>query len=113
MTGMCVLQGKPADAPEILYGSVVDYYAASMVAYGVSAALYDRERTGEGQYVGVSLLRSALTMQSARYVWAEERVARRRARHALGRHHRAASRRRQAASTSPPTRRTSGRPCAS
>lgn len=71
MTGMCVLQGKSADAPEILYGSIVDYYAASMVAYGVSAALYHRERTGEGQYVGVSLLRSALAMQSARFIWAE------------------------------------------
>lgn len=71
MTGMCVLQGKSPDVPEILYGSIVDYYAASMVAYGVSAALYHRERTGEGQYVGVSLLRSALAMQSARFIWAE------------------------------------------
>ena len=71
MTGMCALQGKSADAPEILYGSIVDYYAASMVAYGVSAALFHRERTGEGQYVGVSLLRSALAMQSARFIWAE------------------------------------------
>jgi crotonobetainyl-CoA:carnitine CoA-transferase CaiB-like acyl-CoA transferase len=71
MTGMCVLQGKSAAAPEILYGSIVDYYAASMVAYGVSAALFHRERTGEGQYVGVSLLRSALAMQSARFIWAE------------------------------------------
>jgi crotonobetainyl-CoA:carnitine CoA-transferase CaiB-like acyl-CoA transferase len=74
MTGMCVLQGKSAAAPEILYGSIVDYYAASMVAYGVSAALFHRERTGEGQYVGVSLLRSALAMQSARFIWAEGEV---------------------------------------
>jgi crotonobetainyl-CoA:carnitine CoA-transferase CaiB-like acyl-CoA transferase len=71
MTGMCVMQGKTPDTPEILYGSVVDYYAASMVAYGVSSALYHRERTGEGQYVGVSLLRSALVMQSARLIWAD------------------------------------------
>ena len=70
MTGICVMQGTE-DAPQIAYGSVVDYYAASMVAYGVSSALYQRERTGEGQYVGVSLLRSALAMQSARFIWAE------------------------------------------
>ena len=70
MTGICVMQGTE-NAPQIAYGSVVDYYAASMVAYGVSSALYQRERTGEGQYVGVSLLRSALAMQSARFVWAE------------------------------------------
>jgi len=70
MTGICVMQGTE-DAPQIAYGSVVDYYAASMVAYGVSSALFQRERTGSGQYVGVSLLRSALAMQSARFIWAE------------------------------------------
>ena len=71
MTGMCALQGKRGGPPEIVYGSVVDYYAAALVAAGVASALYERERSGEGQYVGVSLLRSALAMQSARLVWAE------------------------------------------
>ena len=71
LTGICSLQGKEGQSPEIVYGSVVDYYAAAMVASGVSAALFDRERTGQGQYVGVSLLRSALAMQSARFIWAE------------------------------------------
>ena len=71
MTGMCMLQGKPRGAPEITYGSVVDYYAAALLAAGVSSALYERERSGRGQFVGVSLLRSALTMQSARMIWAE------------------------------------------
>ncbi len=70
MTGMCALQGKRGGAPEIIYGSVVDYYAASLLAAGVASALYERERSGLGQYVGVSLLRSALTMQSARMIWA-------------------------------------------
>jgi len=71
MTGMCALQGKRGEPPEILYGSVVDYYAAALVAAGVSSALYEREKSGQGQFVGVSLLRAALTMQSARMVWAE------------------------------------------
>jgi len=71
MTGICSLQGKRGGAPEIVYGSVVDYYAAALAASGVASALYERERSGRGQYVGVSLLRSALTMQSARLVWAE------------------------------------------
>ncbi|MGS1076713.1 CaiB/BaiF CoA transferase family protein [Pseudoxanthomonas beigongshangi] len=71
MTGMCTLQGKRGGAPEITYGSVVDYYAAALLAAGVSSALYERERSGRGQFVGVSLLRSALTMQSARMIWAE------------------------------------------
>ncbi len=67
MTGMCVLQGRP-ELPELTYGSPVDYYAAALVAAGVASALYERERSGEGQFVGVSLLRSALTMQSARLI---------------------------------------------
>ena len=71
MTGMCVMQGERGGTPEIIYGSVVDYYAAALVASGVSSALYERERSGLGQYVGVSLLRSALTMQAARLVWAD------------------------------------------
>lgn len=71
MTGMCTLQGKRDGPPEIIYGSVVDYYAAALLAAGVSSALYERERSGVGQFVGVSLLRSALTMQSARMIWVE------------------------------------------
>ncbi len=71
LTGICAMQGKADGPPEIVYGSVVDYYAAAMVASGVSAALFARERSGQGQYVGISLLRSALAMQSARLVWAE------------------------------------------
>jgi crotonobetainyl-CoA:carnitine CoA-transferase CaiB-like acyl-CoA transferase len=70
MTGICVMQGN-SSAPEIVYGSPVDYYAASMIAFGVTAALLHRERTGEGQYLAVSLLASALSMQSGRFVWAE------------------------------------------
>ena len=75
MSGMAALQGKKGGPPEILYGSVVDYYAAALLAAGVSSALYEREKSGQGQYVGVSLLRSALTMQSARLVWAEGEAA--------------------------------------
>jgi crotonobetainyl-CoA:carnitine CoA-transferase CaiB-like acyl-CoA transferase len=70
MTGICVEQGKPGE-PAIVYGSAVDFYAASMLALAVSSALVERSRTGEGRRVGVSLLRSALTMQSARLVWAD------------------------------------------
>ena len=71
MTGMAALQGPAGGPPGILYGSVVDYYAASLVAGGVSAALFEREKSGQGQSIGVSLLRSALAMQSARLVWAD------------------------------------------
>jgi len=71
MTGMCAMQGKTGGPPEILFGSVVDYYASALVAAGVASALYEREKSQRGQFVGVSLLRAALTMQSARLIWAE------------------------------------------
>ena len=71
MSGMCSMQGDRGGTPELLYGSVVDYYAAALLAAGVASALFERERSKQGQYVGVSLLRSALAMQSARLVWAE------------------------------------------
>ena len=70
MTGICVEQGKPGD-PEIVYGSAVDFYSASMLAFAVSSALFERSRTGRGRYVSVSLLRSALAMQATRLVWAD------------------------------------------
>jgi crotonobetainyl-CoA:carnitine CoA-transferase CaiB-like acyl-CoA transferase len=71
VTGMCTFQGEGKDGPEIIYGSVVDFYSASLIAYSVSAALFHRERTGQGQSIGVSLLGSALAMQATRFVWAE------------------------------------------
>src|SRR5690606_41386539 len=71
-TGMCAMQGKRGGPPELIYGSVVDYYAAALLAAGVASALYERERSGQGQYVGVSLLRAASTMHSARMNWARD-----------------------------------------
>src|SRR4029078_11042654 len=70
MSGICVEQGKPGD-PEIVYGSAVDFYAASMLAFAVSSALFERERSGVGRQVGVSVLRSGLTLQATRLVWAD------------------------------------------
>lgn len=71
MTGMCAAQAKADGPPEVLYGSVVDYYGAALISNSVSAALYRREKTGRGQAIEVSLLGSALAMQSARLVWAD------------------------------------------
>ena len=71
MTGICEFQGEGKPGPEIVYGSVVDFYAASMLAMGVTSALYHRERTGVGQHLSVSLLASALAMQATRFIWAE------------------------------------------
>ena len=71
LTGMCAMQGPSAAEPQILYGSIVDYSAATMLAFAVSSALFERSRTGVGRQVDVSLLRTSLALQSARFVWAE------------------------------------------
>jgi crotonobetainyl-CoA:carnitine CoA-transferase CaiB-like acyl-CoA transferase len=78
MTGMNVFQGEGqagADGdeagPALIWGSPVDFYAASLCLSSVLAALYHRERSGEGQFTTMSLLAAALTMQAGRLVWAD------------------------------------------
>lgn len=68
MTGMCTSQANGGDVPLIVEGSAIDYYAAALVATGVNAALYWRSQSGRGDKIGVSLLRTAMTMQSMRLV---------------------------------------------
>lgn len=70
MTGIAVSQGGEGP-PQIQGGSVVDYYTATLAAYGVMTALFVRERTGIGQKVETSLLQGALAMQAGRFIWAE------------------------------------------
>jgi formyl-CoA transferase len=71
LSGMAVFQGGGADKPQLVLGSVLDYFTSALLAYGVAAALFHRERSGRGQYLSLSLLRSALTIQAGRFVWAE------------------------------------------
>jgi crotonobetainyl-CoA:carnitine CoA-transferase CaiB-like acyl-CoA transferase len=70
MTGIAASQGGEG-APQVQVGSVVDYYTATLAAYGVMTALFVRERTGIGQKVETSLLQGALAMQSGRFIWAD------------------------------------------
>ena len=71
LTGMAVFQGGGPDKPQLVLGSVLDYFTSALLAYGVAAALFHRERSGTGQYLSLSLLRSALTIQAGRFVWAD------------------------------------------
>lgn len=73
MTGISVFQAESQGLvePEIVAGSIVDYYAAANIAYGICAALFHRERTGQAQSIAISLLASSLSMQSTRFIWAD------------------------------------------
>jgi formyl-CoA transferase len=71
LSGMAVFQGGGPSSPQLVLGSVLDYFTSALLAYGVAAALYHREKSGKGQYLSLSLLRSALTIQAGRFVWAE------------------------------------------
>jgi formyl-CoA transferase len=50
--------------PVDLEAPVVDYMAAMLLSWGVASALYNRERTGKGQKIDVSLLQAALVLQN-------------------------------------------------
>jgi len=71
MSGIAVAQGADEGVPHVVWGSVVDYYAASLVAMSICAALLTRDKTGQSQRVETSLLRSALALQAGRMVWAD------------------------------------------
>jgi formyl-CoA transferase len=71
LSGIAVFQGGGVDRAQLVLGSVLDYFTSALLAYGVAAALFQRERSGHGQYLSLSLLRSALTIQAGRFVWTE------------------------------------------
>ncbi len=53
--------------------AVSDYQAAMLAVSGILAALYHREKTGEGQYLETSLLHAVMSAQSHHYCQALER----------------------------------------
>jgi formyl-CoA transferase len=59
------------DAPELVRGSLVDYYTGSLAVSGILLALLARGRTGAGQRLETSLLDGVLAMQAGRVFWAE------------------------------------------
>jgi crotonobetainyl-CoA:carnitine CoA-transferase CaiB-like acyl-CoA transferase len=64
MSGSAHLSGPPGH-PTRTYVPWVDYGTASLAAFGTMAALFERARTGRGQRVEGSLLRTALTVANA------------------------------------------------
>ena len=63
MSGLAALAG-PGDHPPMPTGTaLVDQHGAILAALGITAAVYDRDKTGKGHRIEASLLGSALDLQ--------------------------------------------------
>ena len=67
-SGAMAGQGGPGQPPVYLRVPISDNSGATLGAYAVALALYQREKTGKGQFVHGSLLNSAIAMQSGEFV---------------------------------------------
>src|SRR3954453_21092851 len=84
MGGVMSVTGEAEGAPVKVCAAVVDLVCGLLAVAGIEAALVERERTGAGRHVEVSLLDSVLTSllnQGSGWVSAGERPARRGNRH--------------------------------
>jgi crotonobetainyl-CoA:carnitine CoA-transferase CaiB-like acyl-CoA transferase len=64
-SGLMSVNGTPETAPLKVGAPVVDYGAGLAAAFGLACALLERERSGLGQHVDVSMLDTALVMMGA------------------------------------------------
>ena len=63
-SGLMEQTGEDGGPPATITGAVIDQLGATMLAYGILAALVARERMGIGQEVEASLLGSAIHLQA-------------------------------------------------
>ena len=59
-SGMADRATPPGESPPILPGGMGDNVSAITIVAGIMGALFDRERTGQGQLVSTSLLRAGI-----------------------------------------------------
>lgn len=73
MAGVMARQGGEGP-PELLVVTIADTFGASLATQGILAALYARERTGEGQHVCADLFRAIIYGQAYRMVTAADEI---------------------------------------
>jgi crotonobetainyl-CoA:carnitine CoA-transferase CaiB-like acyl-CoA transferase len=66
-SGLAAINGQAPDGASPVGVSAVDHHGAALLAMGVLAALLNRQRTGEGMRIDVSLLGSAIDLQAESY----------------------------------------------
>ncbi|HJM90190.1 MAG TPA: CaiB/BaiF CoA-transferase family protein [Dehalococcoidia bacterium] len=75
MGGLMSVTGEPGQGPMRVGTAIADLTTGLQMAKGIMIALYERERSGEGQWVHTSLLESQIMMldfQAARWLIANE-----------------------------------------
>lgn len=63
MSGIAMLSGEAGSPPTPVGSAIVDQHAAMLGAFGVVAAMYEREKTGKGKLIESNLLNAALDLQ--------------------------------------------------
>ncbi|HVV92582.1 MAG TPA: CaiB/BaiF CoA-transferase family protein [Hyphomicrobiales bacterium] len=61
-SGLMAATGTPETSPLRMGTSAVDYASGTMGAFAIAAALFQRERTGQGQYVDMAMLDVAMIL---------------------------------------------------
>ncbi|MBI4194673.1 MAG: CoA transferase [Betaproteobacteria bacterium] len=64
-SGLMSITGTPESAPLKAGPPIVDYATGIAAAYAVSAALFQRGRTGEGQYIDLSMLDTTMVLMAS------------------------------------------------
>lgn len=62
VSGLMAATGTPETAPLRMGTSAVDYASGTMGAFALAATLFQRDRTGKGQYIDMSMLDVALLL---------------------------------------------------
>ena len=62
MSGLMSMTGQPDGPPTPVGESIADVSTGMFAAWGIMAALFDRERTGEGRYLETAMMDSVLSM---------------------------------------------------
>ncbi|MQG73649.1 MAG: CoA transferase [SAR202 cluster bacterium] len=70
MSGIVASEGKIVNGvpQHVVSSALADFATGIAMAWGISAALYSRERTGEGQKIETTLLATALMLQASRFL---------------------------------------------
>ncbi len=74
-SGIMAATGTPETNPVKVGPPVVDYATGTMGALAISSALFQRERTGRGQYIDLAMLDVALVLMGAdatNYSWSDK-----------------------------------------